>query len=70
MVETVPTTPNFEVEKIAEGRYCLWLHCSKCGVRIKEVFPSEVIKVNRAYYCKPCDDGTIHMNPPVIKKGP
>lgn len=46
----------------------LILQCSECGVDIRELRDEEIIDLRIGYYCKDCDDGVTHINPPVRKK--
>ena len=59
------TTPNFKVERTAEGVPRVFLLCSDCDAVIREIFPKQTVSVLRAYYCDKCDDGTIKINPKV-----
>ena len=59
------TSPRFEVE--GKGRKArVFLHCSFCNTRIREIGRDEELPVNRSYLCKACDpDGaTVIPNPP------
>lgn len=42
----------------------VYLQCSKCAKDIRPMLMTEKISVTRGYYCKECDDGVVHLNPP------
>lgn len=55
--------PRFRLDKkVTPPR--VFLQCSKCEVDIREIKPTENIKVTRAYYCDKCDPGVIVLNIP------
>ena len=56
--------PNFRTEGTNAENARVFLCCSKCNKDIRELKKTDSIKVNRSYFCKDCDDGTIRMNPP------
>ena len=57
--------PKFRVEKTNPPR--VFIQCSSCGIDLREMKPSEKIKVTRAYYCNNCEPGVVVLNPPSSK---
>lgn len=41
----------------------VWLHCSSCNARIREMQPNESIRVDRAWFCEKCEPGIEVPNP-------
>lgn len=62
-------SPKFHVNKDVNPPE-VWVLCTTCDAKIKQVMPNESISVMQAYYCKEHDDGAIHLNPPTNKKEP
>ena len=60
--------PRFKVEGTRENPR-VFLHCSVCDARIREMKPKESIPVKRAYYCPEHESNVIGLNPPVNKGG-
>ena len=73
MAEQVDTAPHFQIEdwegnRIEPGQKYrgdvhVFLHCTMCEERIREVGVDERVSVNRAYFCEACDPGVVVMNP-------
>lgn len=60
--------PNFRTVGKPPGPVSVYLICSNCDKDIRPVLLHEQIDVRRGYYCKECDDGTIHLNTPKAEK--
>lgn len=58
--------PTFRTEKQG-NRTKLILQCSQCRKDIKELKNTDIINVQKGYYCKGCDDGAVHLNMPVVE---
>ena len=58
-----PSVPRFDVEKKKGGRKVVWLECSYCHKRIRQLPRYGYIRVDRGYYCDECDPGVEVPNP-------
>ena len=57
-----PSEPRFDVE--GEGRKAkVWLLCSYCRKRIRQLRRWESIRIDRGWYCEECDPGVVVENP-------
>ena len=56
--------PRFAVRGKGTKNPKVIIQCSKCGKDIREMKMTEKLPIDRGYYCKDCDDGTIRLNMP------
>ena len=57
-------SPRFRVTGKGTKNPKVIIQCSKCEVDIRELKPTQSVRVDRAHFCKDCDPGVIVMNPP------
>lgn len=60
------TAPKFRIQRGPPPRVILL--CTKCDADIREFFKWETMRVDRAYFCKDCDEGAIVLNMPTENK--
>lgn len=63
MVKYNMTSPRFKVEGRRDSAR-VFLHCSICDARIREIAEEELVDCARGYYCKECDPGVVMVNQP------
>ena len=54
--------PKFQYEGTGEDRR-LFLLCSECEARIREIDMEDRINLRFGHYCKNCDPGIVLLNP-------